>query len=85
MKCPYCGREMEGGYLRSAGSMPCEWVFWLPEVYFNEHLFLPITKEKLKKEGGVYINSGGSITQEGDPVFVCRSCGKLLADISVSN
>lgn len=70
MKCPYCQKEMEKGALYGGFGQ----FFWLHKSYYQQHTFLPGTKEKVQAAGGIAFNS------EQD-IYVCRDCGKMLADI----
>ena len=70
MKCPYCGKDMEDGYIynfdRTIG------VIWYPKGKLPGHF---ITAKSIKKKGGMALSSyslrrGGSKLSSS----ICKSC-----------
>lgn len=73
MKCPYCHNEMQKGSLYNTG-VSYGWVFWLQKEYYMQHTFLPSTKQKVRDAGGI-------ICEPEQDIYVCKDCGKMIADI----
>lgn len=79
MLCPYCNKEMREGNLVTPASLKL--LSWVPKEYFNDHIFVPLTKQKVKDNGGVIINSESAFTGTPHLFYVCDDCGKIIGDI----
>lgn len=79
MKCPYCEKEMEEGFICNNQVSK---TFWLPKKIFQNCVFLPCTKNKIKEKGGFSINNY-SVIAKPDSIYVCKKCCKIIADIEI--
>ena len=80
MKCPFCNHEMEAGLLtpsRDGASM-----HWIRASYEKMYPFPPYTKKGLEEAGAVKIYTGFGLNRKADPFWLCRSCGKLIGELS---
>lgn len=71
--CPYCGSEMELGYIQTERT---DKIFWLPEgkkvSFFNQSI--------LRKMNGFLLGDHGMFGKSEQPAWCCRSCKKLVVD-----
>lgn len=68
MKCPYCGNEMEQGYiLASRGA------YWVKKG--REALF------PRRSKGDITLVGLWSLTS-GDNSYLCRGCGRIITEVS---
>ena len=73
MKCPYCGKEMEKGELRSRGGL-----FFLPE---GEGLPKLYTKREMEKHNAVYLPPYLlDVKAEFPTAYLCRDCSKIVIE-----
>ena len=73
MNCPFCGREMEEGELRSRGG-----VFFLPE---GEGLPKLYTSREMEKHRAVYLPPYAlRVKAEYPAARICRQCSKIVVD-----
>lgn len=73
MKCPYCGRDMEHGEVRSRGGM-----FFLPEGESTPKLY---TQSEMNKHRAIYLPPYMlDIRAEYPTAYVCRACCKIIVE-----
>jgi hypothetical protein len=79
MKCPYCEKQMEKGYIYN-GRKDAP-LYWLPEDVKLPFLSI-FSKEKIQKQRGlVFDGAGGFIRHSRMTAHICKSCGKGMFDI----
>ena len=76
MKCPFCGEEMEHGYLYASQRVGFP---WFPD---GQKLVKYIPEFNTKKKGGMVFGKEFPEAFEYDTLslFVCRKCKKGVAD-----
>ena len=72
MDCPWCGRPMERGCLRSTHG-----AFWLPEGVEPG----PLPLLAVRKKGGFQLLGGSGLLYFKRTAWVCRRCRRLVADL----
>jgi len=68
MLCPYCGKEMEQGYIKS--SHPFLW-----NTVKDEGL---LVRGKIRLSNSIFSGFWSGCSCEA---YICRACGKLIADL----
>lgn len=66
MNCPYCGGEMEKGYVKT--SHPVVWSKNKRRKIFDT-------------EDDVFLTDFGLFSSKNENSYLCRSCGKVIIDI----
>ncbi|MBQ3692281.1 MAG: hypothetical protein II931_03060 [Clostridia bacterium] len=80
MLCPYCGKEMREGCLITPASS-LRFLSWIPKEYYNTHIFQPLTKQKIKENGGLIVKPEIGAWENPHTFYVCEECGKMITDI----
>ena len=68
MECPWCGREMEIGYLGGGR----DWVYWSPRR--------PRALEVRQAEGRIRVDTQGSFLVRYHAAYYCPHCDKMVTD-----
>ena len=76
MDCPWCGRPMERGVLRSTHG-----AFWLPEGTKPG----PLPLLAAQKKGGYQVLGGDGLLYFKRTAWVCPHCQKLVTDLPQKN
>ena len=74
MKCPYCGNEMEQGFIQSP-----------QEISWKKGDKRPLLGRALFHEGSVILSELSFMKGSAVTAFLCRDCKKVIIDYSDEN
>ncbi|MBP1550556.1 MAG: hypothetical protein J6A05_11200 [Oscillospiraceae bacterium] len=81
MNCPVCGKEMETGFCRMYDTRGGK-LAWLPYEFCKRSTHFLLTKDRVRKNGGVITSVHSTIFDNEEQIsWCCKDCGKIVIDI----
>lgn len=79
MDCPYCKEKMEIGRIMASGGAR---IYWMPENACQGINIMKSTINGIVKNGGFVVANGTTNISTPVNAFCCKSCKKLIINIS---